>query len=316
MTDDDNKRSVNELDANVTNVKDTIELEHSVKIVEGKVLNLRSRLIALFVMIGTTGILCIYFGTRKSASLRSTVVQPGGDKSNIDASSAPSSPVGGPPLEIPTVNSPGISDVFYNGSVFPSNWSIGNQSGTSNVDGTVPTSNVPITYVPGQLTVAENGMLLSQGLTSRQLAQKFQTVKYHSGSESNEAFHDFPDGAATFLDPDPSNVGGWIYVSNSEYRNTYQGGVGAIRFDRDGNVIEYKMVLRNTRANCGGGKTPWQVSNFIYVKGHMCCRFIFDLTNAVFLCMFLYDRDGYLVRNMEVEIYGKSIQLVIVYLQR
>lgn len=34
-------------------------------------------------------------------------------------------------------------------------------------------------------------------------------------------------------------------------------GVGAIYFDPDGNVLEYKMLLTNSTKNCAGGRTPW-----------------------------------------------------------
>ena len=47
----------------------------------------------------------------------------------------------------------------------------------------------------------------------------------------------------------------WIYASNSESRRN--GGVGAITFNSNGKVINYEMVLENTRRNCGGGKTYW-----------------------------------------------------------
>ncbi len=35
------------------------------------------------------------------------------------------------------------------------------------------------------------------------------------------------------------------------------GGVGAITFNADGQVINYEMILVNTSQNCGGGKTYW-----------------------------------------------------------
>ena len=46
----------------------------------------------------------------------------------------------------------------------------------------------------------------------------------------------------------------WIYVSNVEER---VGGVGAITFNADGEVINYDMILEGTSQNCGGGKTYW-----------------------------------------------------------
>ena len=36
-----------------------------------------------------------------------------------------------------------------------------------------------------------------------------------------------------------------------------RGGVGSITFDCRGEVIDYRMVLNGTTANCGGGRTPW-----------------------------------------------------------
>ena len=35
------------------------------------------------------------------------------------------------------------------------------------------------------------------------------------------------------------------------------GEVGALTFDKDGNVIHYQMLLTNTTTNCAGGRTPW-----------------------------------------------------------
>lgn len=66
-----------------------------------------------------------------------------------------------------------------------------------------------------------------------------------------------PDYGGVFEDPRPSNVGGWIYVSNSEYRARGKGGVGAFTLNKNGDVIDYRMVLEGTKSNCGGGKTPW-----------------------------------------------------------
>lgn len=76
------------------------------------------------------------------------------------------------------------------------------------------------------------------------------------GRRSTEVFHSLPDGAGVFETPD----GGWIYVSNSEdYSNRAlnRGGVGAIRFDRVGNILDYKMISKQSNFNCGGGKTWW-----------------------------------------------------------
>ena len=55
-----------------------------------------------------------------------------------------------------------------------------------------------------------------------------------------------PDGAAVFPVPDDLgyNKGGWVYVSNSEGKEAGSGGVGAVMFDKNGNVIGYKNCSR------------------------------------------------------------------------
>ncbi|MBU0788973.1 MAG: PhoX family protein [Gammaproteobacteria bacterium] len=63
-------------------------------------------------------------------------------------------------------------------------------------------------------------------------------------------WHTFPDGGATFAADD----GGWVYVSNSE---SVPGGVGALRFDAQGNIIDAYSICTGTITNCAGGPTPW-----------------------------------------------------------
>lgn len=129
----------------------------------------------------------------------------------------------------------------------------------SNVPSSRP-SQVPLvqepTYIPGNLTTLKADLLLSDGLDARIIAITDQKVPYDLGGWSEELFHSRPDGGATFPDPSDSNPGGWIYVSNSEVELN-QGGVGALTFDKNGNVIDYRMLLRNSSMNCGGGRTPW-----------------------------------------------------------
>jgi Bacterial protein of unknown function (DUF839) len=130
-----------------------------------------------------------------------------------------------------------------------------------------------VTYRPGNLSVHDTTtrLLLSEGLSVRLVAQSGQPIRLYqdnsnnngSASSSTEPFHRLPDGAATYPDPRAYNNGGWVYVSNSEVRpvngtnNDDGGGVGAITFDRQGRPVAYQMLLRNTKRNCGGGKTPW-----------------------------------------------------------
>ena len=109
-----------------------------------------------------------------------------------------------------------------------------------------------VTYVPGELRVAENGLVLSTGLKSRIIARTNESVISFNGQVSSTVFHEWPDAAACFDNPD----GGWVYVSNSEVKYG-KGGVGAIYFDAKGNVLNYVRLLDGTTCNCGGGKTPW-----------------------------------------------------------
>ncbi|GAX27143.1 hypothetical protein FisN_13Lh307 [Fistulifera solaris] len=115
-----------------------------------------------------------------------------------------------------------------------------------------------VTFDPGNLIPDPHGLLLSVGLKARLIAQAGSPVPYQSGTQSSSPFHALPDFGATFRDTRPENPGGWIYVSNSEVRQPwYQGGVGAITFNSRGETIDYRMILTNTTANCGGGVTPW-----------------------------------------------------------
>ncbi|MGH7150958.1 MAG: alkaline phosphatase PhoX [Planctomycetota bacterium] len=109
-----------------------------------------------------------------------------------------------------------------------------------------PQSNIPNL---GPLQPADaNGVMLPPGFTSRIVAV--------SGVEpigtSGYPWHAAPDGGATFAAPGD----GWVYVSNSEVGSS-NGGVGAIRFDDAGNILDAYPILTGTNDNCAGGKTPW-----------------------------------------------------------
>lgn len=92
-----------------------------------------------------------------------------------------------------------------------------------------------------------NGIRLPAGFSSRVVAQCGKAPT----KSSAYLWHAFPDGGATFATRD----GGWIYVSNSEV--PLVGGVGMLRFDARGKVVQAKRLLAATTANCAGGKTPW-----------------------------------------------------------
>ena len=113
----------------------------------------------------------------------------------------------------------------------------------------------PKAYQPGHLLTTKNGVLLSAGLDCRILATKGQKVKQFNKDKTSVLykslinFHSSPDFGATF----PTDDGGWVYVSNSEVQRG-GGGVGAFKFDKNGNVIDYRMLLEGTSMNCGGGE--------------------------------------------------------------
>ena len=146
-----------------------------------------------------------------------------------------------------------------------------------------------LSYVPGKLTHIEHGLLLSQGLRARIIAESGQPVRYNSGENSSVPFHFRPDAGATFEDIRPSNRGGWVYVSNSEMRiqdapgGKYNGGVGAVTFSASGEVLKYEMVLENTTWNCGGGKTPWSK----FASRTEACGLQFHLI-VLFFCHYRY----------------------------
>jgi uncharacterized protein len=124
-------------------------------------------------------------------------------------------------------------------------------AGCNNDGSTPPLSTTQISLlndIGPLLPPDENGVMLPQGFTSRIIANS--GLRPHQ--QSNFIWHDAPDGGATF----PTNDGGWIYVSNSEIGNNL-GGVGAIRFDSSGNIIDAYSILSNSNRNCAGGTTPW-----------------------------------------------------------
>lgn len=65
----------------------------------------------------------------------------------------------------------------------------------------------------------ENGVQLPAGFTSRIVGEYNANVITDHGTDTGYAWHTDPDGGATFKTED----GGWIYVSNSERRDSTTG---------------------------------------------------------------------------------------------
>lgn len=93
-----------------------------------------------------------------------------------------------------------------------------------------------------------NNVMLPPGFKSRVVAISGEAPAGLPGY----TWHAAPDGGACFVTDD----GGWVYVSNSELRSN-SGGVGALRFDAHGEVVDAYPILQNTSVNCAGGPTPW-----------------------------------------------------------
>jgi len=92
-------------------------------------------------------------------------------------------------------------------------------------------------------------MLVPKGFSVRQLACTGERPVATAGY----VWHAEPDGGATFA----MDGGGWVYVSNAEVSVWRQGGVGALRFSADGELIDCYSICTGTTNNCAGGPTPW-----------------------------------------------------------
>lgn len=93
-----------------------------------------------------------------------------------------------------------------------------------------------------------NGLRLPPGFASRIVARAGD----RPAASAAYVWPTWPDGGASFA----TEGGGWVYVANSEVGNN-GGGVGALRCDASGNVVDAYSILQGTSRNCAGGLTPW-----------------------------------------------------------
>ncbi len=113
----------------------------------------------------------------------------------------------------------------------------------------LPLSGGPLAGIGELMDSGVDGILIPAGFAIRRVAVSGTPVM---GDLLGCWWHRAPDGGAVF--PVTSD-GGWVYVSNCEDTNV--GGVGALRFDREGKLIDAYRILDDTRRNCAGGATPW-----------------------------------------------------------
>lgn len=102
------------------------------------------------------------------------------------------------------------------------------------------------------ITNTDLGIQMSAGLSVRVIATAGKQVEFSDGKKSNLKYHTMTDGAG-ILELDNGN---YAYVVNSEV-SSGDGGAYALYFDSNGNVYDYKVLLKGTSRNCSGGKTPW-----------------------------------------------------------
>ncbi len=66
----------------------------------------------------------------------------------------------------------------------------------------------PVTFIPGEFTISENGLSLSTGLTSRLIAKSLSKVSYQDGGQSTTTYLSKPDFGTTFSITSGVNAGG------------------------------------------------------------------------------------------------------------
>ncbi len=180
------------------------------------------------------------------------------------------------------------------GSVGTASWltACGSSSGIAGLD---PTRRSPFADMGPLQAPDENGVQLPAGFTSRVVAVVNEppiasnpTFLWHSDPDGAGMFRT-DDGGWIYLSNsearDATTLFGQIppipVISDLATRDSlavlapavgaitglipvaiplvlpFQGGVSALRFDRDGNLVDAYPVQRNTSTNCSGGATPW-----------------------------------------------------------
>ena len=116
-----------------------------------------------------------------------------------------------------------------------------------------PSSLPGITFERGALKkdIKRFGFKVSKGMTVRKIAQADKYVRFANGKRSETKYHAMPDGAAVIPLSD-----GYVYVNNAEIKDGL-GGVYGLYFDRNGRMVDYRVLLSGTSRSCAGGKTPW-----------------------------------------------------------
>ena len=177
----------------------------------------RTLLQRMFLGLGVVGSPALLTACGGSSSFGSTDDTPVGG----DPTPPAEPPVGGPELTLPTGPLAGIGPVE------------------------------PKTMSSGGIDGIDEEMVAPAGFDVRVVARNGLNPLSGQPDATGFEWHVNPDGGAVF--PSPLD-GGWVYVSNSE---TTPGGVGALRFDADGNLIDAYRILDGTTNNCAGGATPW-----------------------------------------------------------
>ena len=120
----------------------------------------------------------------------------------------------------------------------------------------------PLSYAPGNFSEGQRSLdekiLLSNGLSAVPIAFMGEYVPLVDGTLSTIKFHKNTDAAGVFQ---MRTGGGWLYVSNAENESNGtqwdDGGVGAIEFNQNGEIVGYSRIANYTSRNCGGGKSLW-----------------------------------------------------------